>query len=59
MQDSGGGGHCPIDCSVKMNGVSVHSGTTVASQMWTLSCGDVDSVAEGGISNFIDLIHLN
>lgn len=58
VQDSLGG-HCPIDGSVKMDGVSVHSGTVVTRQMWTLSSGNVASVGEGDISNFTDLIHLN
>lgn len=58
VQDSLGS-HCPIDDSVKVDGVSVHSGTAVASQMWTSSSGNVASVGEGDISNCIDLIHLN
>lgn len=53
VQDSLGG-HCPIDGSVKMDGVSVHS-----RQMWTSSSGNGASVGEGDISNFTDLIYLN
>lgn len=52
-------GHCPTDCSVMMEGVSVPSGIAVTSYMWTLKPGQVANVPEGDISNFIDFIHLN